>query len=62
MGNHDHGRPGAPLRTVSLRLLTMGWLKAYSEFAQDRRAWGASVRNVANLIGDATSIEQVKKY
>ncbi len=30
--------------------------KIFSEFAQDRRAWGASVREVVNLIGDASSI------
>ncbi len=26
-----------------------------SEYAQDRRAWGASVRDVVNSIGDAGS-------
>ncbi len=31
------------------------WVKVSSELAQDRRAWSASVRDVANAIGDAGS-------
>ncbi len=31
------------------------WVKVSSELAQDRRAWSASVRDVANSIGDAGS-------
>ncbi len=31
------------------------WMKVYSELAQDRRAWGSSVRDVVNTIGDAGS-------
>ncbi len=33
----------------------LGWLKVSSELAQDCRAWSASVRDVANSIGDAGS-------
>ncbi len=29
------------------------WVKVSIELAQDRRAWGASVRDVVNAIGDA---------
>ncbi len=32
------------------------WVKVSSELAQDRRAWSASVRDVVNAIGDASSI------
>ncbi len=32
------------------------WVKFSSELAQDRRAWGASVRDVVNSISDAGSI------
>ncbi len=31
------------------------WVKDSSELAQDRRAWGASIRDVVNSIGDAVS-------
>ncbi len=31
------------------------WLKVSNELAQDRRAWGASVRDVVNSVGDAGS-------
>ncbi len=58
MGNHDQGRPGAALRTASLRPRTMEKelvVKKSSELAQDRRAWSASVRDVVDAIGDAGS-------
>ncbi len=31
------------------------WVKVSSEFAQDRRDWNASIRDVVNAIGDAGS-------
>ncbi len=34
---------------------TQDWVKVSSELVQDRRAWGASVRDVVNAIGDAGS-------
>ncbi len=34
----------------------MDWMKDYGELAQDRRAWGASVRGVVNSIDEAGSI------
>ncbi len=33
----------------------MDWVKLSSELEQERRAWGASIRNVVNSIGDASS-------
>ncbi len=37
------------------RAWTKDWAKISSELAQDRRAWGAPVRDVVNSIGDAGS-------
>ncbi len=35
-----------------------GWAKISSELAQDRRAWGASIRGVVSPLGDAGSTRQ----
>ncbi len=50
VGNHDQDRPEVPLQTASLRLRTVK--KGLTKVAQDRRAWGASVRDVVNSIVD----------
>ncbi len=52
---HDQSTPEAPLQTASPRLRTMEkkWAKISSEFAQDSRVWGASIRDVVNAVSDA---------
>ncbi len=47
--------PTSGLRVFDHARWRKEWVKVSSELAQDRRAWGASVRGVVNLIGDAGS-------
>ncbi len=47
--------PICGLRVFSHARWRNDWVKVSSELAQDRRAWSASVRDVANAIGDAGS-------
>ncbi len=53
-GNHDQDCPEIYVRTASLRIRMMG--KVSIELEQGRLAWGASVCDVVNSIGDADSI------
>ncbi len=57
MGNHDHVdlEPISEPRVLGHARWRKDWVKVYSELAQDRRAWNASVRDVVNAIGDAGS-------
>ncbi len=49
MDNHDQGKRGTALRTVSLRPRTM------EKGQGESRAWVAFARDVVNSIGDASS-------
>ncbi len=38
-----------------MRAWRTDWAKVSSELAENRRAWGASIRDVVNAVGDADS-------
>ncbi len=54
VGHYIQGRAGTSLWTVNLRLRTVEKGLGY-EVAQNRQTWAASVRDVVNSIGDATT-------
>ncbi len=57
VGSDDQDKPGALLRTASLRLCMIAkkWVKVSCERIQGLRACGASARDVVNSMGDVGS-------